>query len=221
MPALRRWTVHRPSDPATRRPIRVAGVEVSLLLALAVVTLALSTGPSQSQVRTPSQVQDYGINPPSGSKLQEEEFRRAHAAYVRGDYDTAIRIWNQLADQGHIKSMNNLGAMYSQGKVVSRNYPLARFWYRRAADAGGPRANYNLGLLYEYGRGVEPSDAEAAKFYRTAAKLGVIDAMDALAWLLATSPDNTVRDGHEARLWANYSLARQTNSRSLVTLAAV
>lgn len=98
MPASPRWTVRRPSDPEARRPARAAGLATSLIPALAVAVLIASTGMSDAQVRTPSQVQDRGINPPSGSKHQEDEFRRAHAAYVRGDYDTAIRIWNQLAD---------------------------------------------------------------------------------------------------------------------------
>jgi len=58
--------------------------------------------------------------------------------------------------------MNNLGTMYAQGKAVSRNYPLARLWYRRSAALGDARAMYNMGLLYEFGRGTPISDTEAA-----------------------------------------------------------
>lgn len=160
------------------------------------------------------------VQPTPTTPEQEAEFRRAYHAYTSGAFFTAIEIWMNLAEQGHIKSMNNLGTMYAQGKAVSRNYPLARFWYRRSAARGDARAMYNMGLLYEFGRGVDISDAEAADWYRQAAQRGLLDGMNALAWVLSTSPDSTVRDGHTALRWANAALRIKPGSKTLSALAA-
>ena len=39
----------------------------------------------------------------------------AEAAYARGDYETALRLWRQLADQGNAQAQNKLGEMYLNG----------------------------------------------------------------------------------------------------------
>jgi len=110
--------------------------------------------------------------------------------------------------------------MYSQGKAVDRNYSYAMYWYRRAAARGDARSMYNMGIAYEYGRGVERDDATAASWFGRAADLGLVEAMDALAWIYATSTDNAVRAGTEAIRWAQAAVERKTSSKSLATLAA-
>ncbi|MDA0786518.1 MAG: tetratricopeptide repeat protein [Proteobacteria bacterium] len=151
---------------------------------------------------------------------QAEAFKRGYEAYYRREYEKAAAIWSQLADEGHVKSMNNIGTMYAQGKGVSRNYSLAAFYYRRAAAQNDARAAYNLAIAYEHGRGVEQSDAEAVSWYRKAAERGLVEAMNAMSWILATSSDFTVRDGAQAARWAQDALKRQTSSKNLATLAA-
>lgn len=160
------------------------------------------------------------LSPPETNREQAEAFKRGYEAYYRREYELAAAIWSRLADQGHIKSMNNIGTMYAQGKGVSRNYSLAVFYYRRAATQNDARAAYNLAIAYERGRGVEQSDAEAVAWYRKAAERGLVEAMNAMAWILATSSDFTVRDGAEAARWAEAALNRKTSSKNLATLAA-
>lgn len=182
--------------------------------ALAMATLSLVM-----QTAQPHPAHAQAANPPS-PKAQEAEFRRGYNAYIRGDFDTAVATWTALADQGHIKSMNNLGTMYSQGKAVSRNYSYALFWYRKAAARTDARAMYNIGIAYEHGRGVDQSDDEAISWYRRAADLGLVEATNAIAWVYATSPDFTVRDGAQALRWAQAAVKYQTSSKALTTLAA-
>lgn len=79
---------------------------------------------------------------------------------------------------------------------------------------------YNLGVAYEFGRGVAPDDATARDWYHQAALQGVVEAMNALAWLYATSPDDALRDGRQAIRWAESALTRRTNAKHLGTLAA-
>lgn len=183
----------------------------------AAIAIAFMMAVMQSSLPGPAHAQ--AANPPS-PKAQEAEFRRGYNSYIRGDFDAAVATWTALADLGHIKSMNNLGTMYSQGKAVSRNYSYALFWYRKAAARTDARAMYNIGIAYEHGRGVDQSDGEAISWYRRAADLGLAEAMNAIAWVYATSPDFTVRDGAQALRWSNIAVKRHTSSKALSSLAA-
>ena len=48
----------------------------------------------------------------------------------------------------------------------------------------------------------------------------VVEAMNAMAWLYSTFPDDNLRDGRQAIRWAESALTRRTNSKHLGTLAA-
>jgi hypothetical protein len=55
------------------------------------------------------------------------------AAYNRGDYVPAIRLFRPLAEQGNAKAQNVLGVMYRRGQGVARNSVGAFLWLNRAA----------------------------------------------------------------------------------------
>ena len=57
----------------------------------------------------------------------------ADAAYKRGDYAQALKIWRPLAAEGNSFSQIALGFMYVHGLGVMRNYQEAVKWYRVAA----------------------------------------------------------------------------------------
>jgi len=150
----------------------------------------------------------------------ERAFRRGADDYAAGDFAGALDEWRALALKGHVGSMNNVAIMYAQGKGTAANPELAFVWYRRASDAGNPLAMLNLGISYEQGRGVDADDREAARWYLRAARNQLTEGMNALAWLLATSPDPEVRDGAEAVRWARTAVEREPNAARLDTLAA-
>jgi len=79
------------------------------------------------------------------------------AAYQRGDYATALKLWRPLAAQGNAFAQSNLGFMYDSGQGVKRDLSEAAKWYRLAAEQGNPRAQSNLGSMYAAGEGV-PQD---------------------------------------------------------------
>src|SRR6267154_368035 len=62
------------------------------------------------------------------------------AAYNRGDYMPAIRLFRPLAEQGNPKAQSLLGVMYRKGEGVARNSVRAFIWFRRAAARGDARA---------------------------------------------------------------------------------
>lgn len=150
----------------------------------------------------------------------ERAFRRGHEDYVAGDFAGALDEWRALALTGHVPSMNNVAIMYAQGLGTAPDAEMAFMWYRRASDAGHARAMLNLGISYERGRGVEPDDRKAAQWYLRAARHDLPEGMNALAWLLATSPDPELRDGEEAVAWARVALKHDATVERFDTLAA-
>ncbi len=93
-------------------------------------------------------------------------------SYDRGDYATALRIFRQLADQGHTLAHIHLGTMYLNGNGVTQDYTVAVRWHRKAADQGEALAQANLGFMYEDGTGVIQDYVQALMWYNIAAARG-------------------------------------------------
>ena len=62
-------------------------------------------------------------------------FDEGVAATKRGDYETALREWRPLAEQGDADARFKLGFLYEFGRGVAQDYAEAVIWFRRA---GGP-----------------------------------------------------------------------------------
>ncbi len=89
------------------------------------------------------------------------DFKTGKEAYYRSDYDTALKEWWPLAEQGDAKPQNALGVLYREGKGVSQNFREALRWFRLAAEQGYAGGQYNLGMMYEKGRGVRKNYVQA------------------------------------------------------------
>jgi TPR repeat protein len=94
------------------------------------------------------------------------------AAYQRGDYELAMRLWRPLAEHGNAEAQCNLGFLYATGEGVSQNDAAAVSWYRNAAHQGHVDAQFNLAFMYASGRGTPQNVAAAAIWYRKAADQG-------------------------------------------------
>src|SRR5437868_7075967 len=79
-------------------------------------------------------------------------------AYNAGDYATALKLWQPLAQGGNARAQNNLGVIFENGKGVTQDVATAVKWYRLAAAQGYGGAEYNLGLIYAIGRAGVPRD---------------------------------------------------------------
>ncbi len=100
------------------------------------------------------------------------DFQTGEDAYLRGDYETAMKEWGALAAKGDAEAQNMLGYMYRFGEGVSQDYGQAIQWYRRSADQGNPRAQNNLERMYQLGLGVPKDYQEAFRWFRRAAEQG-------------------------------------------------
>lgn len=74
-------------------------------------------------------------------------FEDGIAAYKAGDFATALRLWQPLADQGDPRAQNNLGVLYEDGSGVASDLTVAAEWYRKAAAQGHVGARKNLADL--------------------------------------------------------------------------
>ena len=100
------------------------------------------------------------------------DFKKGLDAAKKGDFETALKEWRPLAEQGDSYAQYNLGLMYDYGLGVIEDYTLAVYWYRQAAEQGHAKAQYNLGYMYESGRGIAKDDTQAVYWFRKAAEQG-------------------------------------------------
>ena len=96
----------------------------------------------------------------------------ARAAYDRGEYDTAYRIWTDLAEQNDGRAQYALGVMYATGSGREKDPAKAVEWFSKAAANGHLKAMYNLGIAYWTGQGTLEDRAEATHWWRMAAERG-------------------------------------------------
>ena len=89
--------------------------------------------------------------------------------YLRGDYATAMRELQPLAERDNVDAQYYLGEMYLHGHGVGRNFVTAAAWYTKAAKGGHPPAQAALGGLYAVGLGVYPDMGTAYFWMITAA----------------------------------------------------
>lgn len=126
----------------------------------------------------------------------------ALAAWRRGEYAAAYRLWGPVADQGDPDAQFYLGLMNEYGQGMSRNDAEAINWYRKAADRDHALAQFSLGDLYSNGERSSRDEIEAAKWYRLAADQGLGAAQFRLGMLYAEGK-GVPQDRVLAHMWLN------------------
>ena len=100
------------------------------------------------------------------------DYQAGMDANNRGDYATALREWQPLAEQGDPSAQFRLGSLYENGDGVSRDFAKARQWYEKAAAQGEAKAQLYLGLLSAFGQGGPLDLVQAHMWYSLAAGNG-------------------------------------------------
>ena len=123
-------------------------------------------------------------------------------AYNKGDYKTALREWQPLAEQGDVDAQFYLGVMYENGRGLPQDYKEAIKWYKLSAEQGDAEAKYNLGVFYDKGWGVPQDYKEAVKWYRLSAEQGYADAQYNIGVSYELG-DGVPQDYVRAHMWIN------------------
>lgn len=98
--------------------------------------------------------------------------KRAKAAFEKGDYDTARRLYQQLAEHGNTDAMLYAAVMQAKGQGGAVDNVQAAKWFRVLADGGNREAQYALGLSYNNGTGVAQDYSTASQWYQKSAAQG-------------------------------------------------
>jgi TPR repeat protein len=101
------------------------------------------------------------------------DFAAGVAAYEKGDYATALKEWEPLAEEGSAAAQFNLGLLAYDGRGVPQNYADAARWFRRAAEQGYTKAQLNLGAMYGVGKGVKRNYQQAYMWLSVCAAAGL------------------------------------------------
>jgi len=88
------------------------------------------------------------------------DFQKGLDASNRGDYATALKEWEPLAEQGDADAQSNLGVMYSKGQGVIQDYTLAHMWLNIAASQRDKDATKNRDMVEKK---MTPSQIEKAQ----------------------------------------------------------
>ena len=133
-------------------------------------------------------------------ETSEERYKRGRMAFLFGQYQTAYKIWQPLADDGYAKAQTVMGWIYQTGKGADKNDSTAFAWYEKAAKQNNQIAQNNLGVLYENGWGVAKDEVLAAKWYQEAAEWGYLYAQYNLG-ILYQDGRGVAKDLLEAQFW--------------------
>jgi len=102
------------------------------------------------------------------------------AAYGRGDYDAAARLFREDAGQrGNARAEYMLAACYGKGQGVPQDLEQAAYWYRKSADQGYADAQDMLSWAYLNGKGVPQDYVQALLWLDLAAAQDSDDYADA------------------------------------------
>ena len=124
-----------------------------------------------------------------------DDYQDGVDAFVKKDFNAALKKLKPLAEKGHAKAQNKLGVMYGKGQGVSQDHKEAIKWllksaeqknqtvqrlirasyhklHKEVAEQGDSYAQRFLGDSYYLGLGVTQDYAEAAKWYKKAAEQG-------------------------------------------------
>lgn len=136
----------------------------------------------------------------------ESRFKEGMKFIDRADFDRALPIIEEVANQNFAEAEFILGIMYIKGDGVVQNYGLARHWLSKAASVGHVRAMYDLGAIYRNGEGVPVDRAAAKALYLRSAEGGYDVAAYELAKIYQEDGDlNSAREWFEKAKKSGYS----------------
>ena len=100
----------------------------------------------------------------------------ADAKFIKGEYETAAKMYYELARDGDAVAAFNYGYLLWRGIGVPYNPTEAKSFFAFARDMEGGEACYNLAMLYLHGEGVPRDYKKAYEYMRTSAISGCIEA---------------------------------------------
>lgn len=80
-------------------------------------------------------------------------------------FDFAVELYLSEIEKGNENAMNDLGALYYDGRGCEQDFKKAVYYYNMAAENGCRLAQENLGYCYYYGRDVQVDYEKAFHYF--------------------------------------------------------
>lgn len=80
-------------------------------------------------------------------------------------FDFIVSLYENAISVGNIYAMNDLGALYYDGRGCEQDFSKAIYYYEMAAKLGNRQAQENLGYCYYYGRSVDVDYEKAFHYF--------------------------------------------------------
>ena len=109
--------------------------------------------------------------PQSHANTKDQQYNDSVVAYNSGNYEEAIVIWRNLADDNYHNAQYSLGVAYFNGEGVAQDLKKAIDWFELAAIGGNVQAMFNMGSAYYQGNGTNQDYAKAVEWWQKAAAL--------------------------------------------------
>jgi TPR repeat protein len=91
---------------------------------------------------------------------------------VERDITTALKIYQQLVDEGDPLAILRLGQLYFLGENIQQDYDLAFYYYSILANAGDATAQFVLGDMYQRGLHTQRDLIAARRWFNSASDKG-------------------------------------------------
>ena len=83
-----------------------------------------------------------------------------------------VRLYKEAINKGNVDAMNDLGALYYDGRGCCQDFTKAIHYYEMAASHGNEYAQENLGYCYYYGRDIPVNYEKAFHYFAMGAFCG-------------------------------------------------
>lgn len=200
------------SDRFTKEPNKLINSSLILLF-----VALLFSGSAQAETWNPF-ASLFG-KPPQNTATQADPkaLNEALRAKEAGDYAKAATLLLPLAEKGDPVAQFNLGALYTQGQIIQKDYRIAMQWYLAAAQQGHAEAQARVGGLYADGTNVPQDFKKAMQWLMLSAKQGNATAQLDIGEMYATGK-GVPQNYKEAIKWYQLS-ADQGNATAYAKLA--
>lgn len=125
----------------------------------------------------------------------------------------ALALLTKAAAKGSAQADFRIGFLHQTGQGVKRDLGKAREYFSKAANQGLLLAQQHLALMLVQSGSAE-DNLEGAQWLKRAALSQEPRALNDLAWVLATSKHNKVRDGESALRYAQQAVAGESSDTS-------
>ena len=93
--------------------------------------------------------------------------------YNAKEYESALKVWKENANQGHPRSNHSVGFLYRSGYEVKKDINKAIQYYEKALSLGYAISGRALGDIYKIGEpGIKKDNKKMLNYYSKAAELG-------------------------------------------------